>query len=160
MTELPPPQPDGASPTLPPPPPYAPPGFPQQPVYVVQHRTHHGIGGWLGVWMALFVIAAISYVGGFFGSLGDANPADSVFFAVMATLCAVTVVLIASRRRLGRGAALATMAVGWMYTSIRVLVEDGDAAGKASAVIISAIVTGALALYFVQSDRVRQTLTR
>jgi hypothetical protein len=155
-TQLPPPRLEQAPP---PPPQYAPPGF-QSPYYVIQHKSRHGIGGWLGVWMVMFVFGAITYIPAFIAelTLDDKSPANLVFLPVLATLCIASVVLIAARRRLGKAAAIAALATTWLFATIKILAGNGSAAANTSGILVLGVIQGALVLYFLQADRVRQTL--
>jgi len=162
MNNLPPPDRPAGSPP-PPPPPYAPPGFPQQAVYVVQHQTKYGVGGWLAFFVVMFVLGALTHLGLFF-ALFDADRApvdDLIFNPLIGLLCVASVVLIAMKLELGRIAAIATIAATWSYGVVNILAADGGtAAARVGGIVTSAVFAGAVSLYFVQSDRVRQTLVR
>lgn len=159
MSNLPPPN-NQSSP--PPPPPYAPPGF-QQPTYVIQHQAKYGIGGWLAFFLVCFVLSTLSYAGASF-ALIDADDVKwyvALFVPLLAVASLASVILIAMKKQLGRWAAIATTAIGWLFTVVSVLDADGGSgAGKASGIVIPGLVAGAFALYWIQSDRVKNTLIK
>jgi apolipoprotein N-acyltransferase len=154
------PPPERQAPPPPAPPQYAPPGF-TNPQYVVTHRSHHGVGGWLGVWMVLFTLGAINWIVAFIWEVdGRRDVANLIFFPLIGVLAAASVALIAMRRRLARWTSIAALASTWLYSTIKIVDTGGSAAAKLTGISAVTLVEGALILYFVHADRVRHTLIR
>lgn len=91
------------------------------------------------------------------------NAVDLIFMPVLAALGLAAVVFIVSRKVLGKMLAIANFAVGALYFSI-VTFTGGDtsesAALKMGGVVVLWVFAGLFILYFVQSERVKQTLTK
>lgn len=147
-------------------------------------ENYRGLKGWLAFFMVMFIINGISSLFIFLSSFvtvmeGDAEAATiimTIFSIVLGPLMLTTGVMIALRKKIGKNLALAsilvsaiymvTLASYAMFSSLGYTGSYGyyrDSAATivvtyVGAIIISLIIYALLALYFVKSRRVRDTL--
>lgn len=145
----------------------------QQPVVVQQivtQRSLNGLGGWLAFWMVVFSFVALSYLISFFGVIesnaGTALGVTSlIFMPVMSIGLIASVVLIAMRKRLARIVTVSTLALIAVFGIINISIAASQAvyssfAANAGGIVAIIIMLGLIALYFMLSERVKQTLIK
>jgi len=153
----------------------------QQVQYVTMEKSLKGVGGWLIFWIIMFSLAAIGYISAFFASMMSLSNAASIVTLIFAPILAAgfitSVVMIAMQKRIGKLVTFITLGVSAVYALINSIVgylTVGNAAGHYSysasssveksipmliaSILISLLVHALVALYFVLSRRVKETL--
>lgn len=143
----------------------------QQPVqYVVMAQSLKGVRGWLMFWQIIFVLMAIGSIMMFFGAISGSTSSDGnsvmqmIFSPLMAIGSIATVVLVALEKKLGRIAALVTVGVSGLYGILNSIVSSNSSsdgpAMMVGGILVSLLLYGLWALYFVVSKRVKETLVK
>lgn len=171
-------QPQAEQPVSPTPPPTI--GVQPQPQviqqYVVQEKSLQGLGGMLIFWMIVFSLVAIGQIFAFAVALssGDLSGSDKVITLLFAPLLAIgyiaLTVLIALQKKLAIMTAFGVFGLSALYSLVTAIVgfsagEQETSSTGASGVplliaqiLVSLLVYGLFALYFLVSKRVKQTL--
>ena len=156
--------------------------------YIMMEQSVKGVGGWLIFWLILFGLAALSYIIAFFTSMLTLSTAIGVVALIFTPLLAggyiASVVMIAMEKKIGKLLTWITLGVSAIYTTINMIVSyitvsnvaqqydysyrygtsyASDGVAQALPVLIGMIVAtivahGLVALYFVLSKRVKETL--
>lgn len=158
-----------------------------QPVqYMVMQQSLKGVGGWLIFWMIVFAFAAIGYITAFFTSMMSLNSAVSIISLIFAPVLAAgyvtSVVFMAMQKKLAKMIIFITLGVSALYTIINSIVgyitvsntvrsyssydysySSSSAMDRAlpmliAGILISLLVHALIALYFILSKRVKETL--
>lgn len=143
---------------------------PQQPgqsvQYIVAQKSLQGVGGWLVGWIIWLALNAFSAIWVFFGLLesgtdGTAGTLSLVFAPIIAVLSIAAIVTITQQKLLGKQASLAFIGTNGLYALLLVIAGDLDSsAAIAGSIAGIGLVCGLQALYFFQSERVKQTLIK
>jgi len=134
--------------------------------YVVTHKSLEGVGGWLAFWLVLFALSAIAFIYTFFAQIsGEAGVefkvVDVIFSPILAIMSIATILLVVMRKQIGKWVAIATLATSGIYSMINVLTSPIDnVAMVISSLLVMWLLVGLFALYFLKSERVKQTLTK
>ncbi|HEX6462624.1 MAG TPA: hypothetical protein VFZ58_05170 [Candidatus Saccharimonadales bacterium] len=134
--------------------------------YVVTHRSLEGVGGWLAFWIVLFALGAIGGIYNFFAQIsGEAGVSfkivDVIFMPIMAIINIVAILLIVMRKKIGKWVAVSSFATSGLYSTITLLTNPIDSvANLVASLLVAWFVLGLFALYFLKSERVKQTLTK
>lgn len=150
---------------------YEPPVAPtpdQKVQYVITQNSLNGLNGWLLVYIIFFAFMGIGSIGLFFesmnGAIGNANTiVQLVFNPLLAAAFLGALVLIIMRKKAGIIASYAAFATLALYTAATTLTAPDNNETlpiQISGVVTAIIIYGLLALYFKQSRRVKETLTR
>ena len=139
----------------------------QTPQYVITQESLNGIKGWLLFFMIVFALVGLGAISIFSQQItSDIDSLSKVILTILTPLMAIsfigTVVLIALRKKAGRLAAYTSLGLAVLYsiTTAFVGTNDANAASIVTGIIISVIIYGLWALYFKQSRRVHETLTK
>lgn len=138
------------------------------PQYVITHRSLEGVSGWLAVWVVLFALGSIAFIYSFFAQISgeggvETRVVDLIFAPILAVMYIVAILLIVMRKTLGKWVAIAALITGGLYSMINILIapQPGQAVALTiSSIIVLWLITGLFSLYFMKSERVRQTLTK
>lgn len=159
----------------------------QQPVqYIVMQQSLKGVSGWLIFFLICFGIAAIGYIWLFFASMIALSSAPAIVALIFSPLLAggyiASIVLISMQKKLGQLLTWITLGVSAVYSVISNIVSyvtisnitsnlsDYYSYGRAATVvekslplliagiIVSLLIHSLIALYFVLSKRVKETL--
>lgn len=158
---------------------------PQPVQYVMMEKSLKGVGGWLIFWIVIFALVAIGYIWAFFASMLSLSSAVSIlaliFAPILAAGCIASVVLISLQKRLGRLITLVTLGVSALYMTINSIVSyivvndyvrsSYDSYGSYTSpsksipiliagILVSLLIHGLVALYFILSRRVKETLVK
>lgn len=140
---------------------------PGQPVqYIVAQKSLQGVGGWLVGWIIWLALNAFSGIWIFFGLLesgtdGTAGTISLLFAPIIAVLAIAAIVTITQQKLLGKQASLAFITANGLYAFLLVITGDIDSsAAMAGSIAGIGLVCGLQSLYFFQSERVKQTLTK
>ncbi len=161
--------------------------------YVVHEQSMHGLRGTLVFFMICFALMGMSYIIAFFGAMvGSSTTATAIityiFTPILAVAAIATAVLIAMEKKMAKLAALITLCVSFIYTTITSVVAyievknavcadagsyyamshsscSSSADDMALPIVISGVLVsfvghGLIALYFHVSKRVKQTLVK
>lgn len=159
----------------------------QQVQYVMMEQSLKGIGGWLIFWMVIFSIGAIGYISIFFASmlvLSDASAIVALIFSPLLAAGYITsVVMMAMQKRLAKLITWITLGVSAVFTTINSIVSYVTGSNTTTStyssysssdvylrefeqsipmliatIMTSLLVHGLVALYFILSKRVKETL--
>lgn len=134
-----------------------------------------GLSGWLMFFLICFALTGLAMLSAsiycIFTPLNAASSIVTAIFTPFVAACALlSVVFIALQLKIARILAIATYAVAAAYGSIAVLIAIGETkiinnagavwAGAIIGIITSLVVYGLLALYFIVSKRVKETLVK
>jgi hypothetical protein len=143
---------------------------PQNVQYVVQEQSLNGLGGWLAFWMTVFTLSGLGFIISFFSTieLGIEEPSAvllMVFAPILAVAYILSTVLIALRKKIAKWASVGSLGLSALYSIISIIVaasEFGDTpvTGIVAGILTTLVLTGLMALYFIVSKRVAQTLVR
>ncbi len=118
-------------------------------------------------WVIIFGLAGLGYISIFFTSMGASLDGTGVIKMVFAPILAVasiaSVVLISLEKKLGKFAAMGTIAAMALYAIITSIAEPSNSDGPAAmvgAIMVALVLYGLWALYFVVSKRVKETLVK
>jgi uncharacterized membrane protein YuzA (DUF378 family) len=142
--------------------------------YVVQEKSLRGIGGALVFWMIVFALYAVGSITMFTNAL--VSSADDtatkvvtlLFTPFLATAFIAAVVLIALQKKIAVLVTFAALGLAAVYGTINSITtftsgnRDNNEAipTLVAGILISYIILGLVALYFVVSKRVKQTLIK
>lgn len=151
--------------------------------YVVMQQSLKGVGGWLIFWLIVFSIAAVSYIYAFFTSLvipsgfgvDGIKVVTLLFTPFLAVGYLATVVMISMQKKLGKLLAFGTLGLSALYTTISSIITYVSATNAVSSyssydststtlpiliggILVSLVIHGLIALYFILSRRVKETL--
>lgn len=153
----------------------------QQVQYVMAKKSLEGLGGWLIGWLLYLAAWGIGGISAFFGVLESSSTTTSytytttntssadvrglslVFLPLIAATSITAIVLIAQHKSLAIKASFAMIGLVGLYTVLATLISSGSAssaAATAGGICTTLVVCGLQALYFVQSERVKATLTK
>lgn len=145
----------------------------QQPVqtqYVIQEQSLNGLSGWLAFWMVIFTIGGLGFIVSFFGAIetGTEEPASvllMVFAPILAIAYITSTVLIALRKKIARWVSIGAIGLAGLYSAINVVISASEASempvtGIVAGILTTLVLTGLMALYFIVSKRVHQTLVK
>lgn len=147
----------------------------QQVQYITTQKSLNGIGGWLIGWLIYLALIAISSITMFFaliqvktsGSTSsnmfevDASANVSLIFMPLLAIASIGAIIFVSQRKLlGKMLSIATIGVYLLWLIIMVMIGGGELLMIVSSVCVMALLSGLQALYFFQSERVKQTLTK
>ncbi len=165
---------------------YAQPQQPVQ--YVMMQQSLQGVSGWLIFFLICFGLAAIGYIWSFFASMMILATATGVvgliFSPVLAGGYITSIVMIAMRKRLGKLITLITLGISTVFTIISSIIAYAVAGDVASTIdrsyslygdslsstvsnsiplliagiVVSIVIHALIALYFILSKRVKETL--
>jgi len=165
---------------------YAQPQQPVQ--YVMMQQSLQGVSGWLIFFLICFGLAAIGYIWSFFASMMILATATGVvgliFSPVLAGGYITSIVMIAMRKRLGKLITLITLGISTVFTIISSIIAYAVAGDVASTIdrsyslygdslsstvsnsiplliagiVVSIVIHALIALYFIMSKRVKETL--
>jgi hypothetical protein len=143
---------------------------PQNVQYVVQEQSLNGLGGWLAFWMTIFTLSGLIFIVAFFGAIENGvEESASVLLMVFAPILAIayitSTVLIALRKKIARWVSVGSIGLATLYSVISVIVAASEAddmpiTGVVAGILTSVVLSGLMALYFIVSKRVAQTLIR
>ncbi|PID33515.1 hypothetical protein CR969_00355 [Candidatus Saccharibacteria bacterium] len=161
---------------------------PQPAQYVVMQQSTKGIGGWLIFWMVMFGLAAITYIYSFFGAMTVLHSANGIVALIFSPILAVgyiaAVVAMSMEKKISKLITWASLGVSAIYSVIASIVyyitsshfnsrydyisysysRDGvdvDSLPMLIAfILVSLVLHGLVALYFVLSRRVKETLVK
>ncbi|MDO5343581.1 MAG: hypothetical protein Q4F02_01600 [Candidatus Saccharibacteria bacterium] len=153
--------------------------------YVMMEKSLKGVGGWLIFWMILFSFAAISYISAFFAAMLNLSSAASIIMLIFAPLLAIgyvaSVVTMAMEKRIGKLLTWVTLGVSAVHSVIVLIVSyvtsyssysrydygysysrtsDKELPMLIAMILISLLVHGLIALYFILSRRIKETLVK
>ncbi len=137
-----------------------------QPQYIVTHRSLEGVGGWLAFWLVIFALAAIGSIYTFFTQISgeasvDFKVVDVIFSPIMAIVYVAAILLIVMRKKIGKWIAIAAFVTSGLYSMVTVLTNPiENVAMIISSLVVMWLVVGLFSLYFLKSERVKQTLTK
>lgn len=140
--------------------------------YVVQEKSLKGLGGALVFWMIVFALYVIGSISMFTAALAGSDydtPTKVVillFTPFLAVAFAAAVVLIALQKKLAVVVTFAALGLAGVFTTVNSIAafasssRNSDQAVPAliSGILISYVILGLVALYFLVSKRVKQTL--
>ena len=131
----------------------------QQVQYVVAKKSLEGVGGWLAFWVVLAGLGGLGYIASALdGDSATALSTPAPLAMLLGVALFATAVLIAMRKAIGKLVAIGTIAASGLITIGTTLSDGADNA--ATVIIVNALFAGLVALYFMQSERVKQTLTK
>jgi hypothetical protein len=170
------PQPDAASSNPPQdataPQPQAPPQVVQQVQYVKMEKSQKGVAGWLLFFLICFVLSGLGMLSKMiYAFFTPVNSTEDVIAAIFAPLifasALAAVVFIALQFRAARFVAITAYAIYAIYAATALIASAVESGAKDSAmagviigVLTLVIISGLLALYFVISRRVKETLVK
>lgn len=129
-----------------------------QPVqYVVAKKSLEGVSGWLAVWVVIAGLGGIGYIANALGE-SEALGMPAPIALLLGVAFFATAVLIAMRKKIAKEAAIGSIAASALVAIGTTLSEGVDNA--ASIILINLLFAGLVSLYFLQSERVKQTLTK
>lgn len=153
--------------------------------YVMMEKSLKGVGGWLIFWMILFSLAAISYISAFFAAMLNMSSAAGIITLIFAPLLAIgyvaSVVTMAMEKRIGKMISWVTLGISAVHSVIVLIVSyvtayssysqysysygysytsDKEIPILIAMILISLLVHGLIALYFVLSRRIKETLVK
>lgn len=142
--------------------------------YVVQEKSLQGIGGALVFWMIVFALYAVGSITMFTNAL--VSSADDtatkvvtlLFTPFLATAFIAAVIMIALQKKVAVLVTFAALGLAAVYGTINSITtfaggnQDSNEAipTLVAGILISYIVLGLVALYFIVSKRVKQTLVK
>ncbi len=163
---------------------------PQQVQYVVMEKSNKGIGGWLIFWLVMFGLAAIGYITTFFASMLNLDEATGVVSLIFSPLLAVgyimSIVMIAMEKKIGKLITWITLGVSGLYSIVNMIVAYATASQAVSSysryrsysyreydsdvqqalplligmILVTIVIHALVALYFILSKRVKETLVK
>lgn len=144
--------------------------------YVVTQQSLQGLGGWLVFFLVVFALLGIGYIMMFTQNIsglddtGASRIVSLIFSPIIAIGSVAAAALIALQRKLAIVVSLSVLGVSALYSIISIIVafvssssySSYDSSATAPVMVGSILATlifhGLLALYFVVSKRVKQTL--
>ena len=149
---------------------------PQQPMqYVMMQQSLKGVGGWLMFFIVWFGLVALGQIAMFFVSMMDlslpSNVVSMIFAPILAGGYIASLTLLAMEKRIGKILSWITIGVSAIYSIVNMIVlfaaagVDSTGArmtvvGLLSFITISVALHSLMALYFVLSKRVKETLVK
>lgn len=149
---------------------------PQQPMqYVMMQQSLKGVGGWLMFFIVWFGLVALGQIAMFFVSMMDlslpSNVVSMIFAPILAGGYIASLTLLAMEKRIGKILSWVTIGVSAIYSIVNMIVlfaaagVDSTGArmtvvGLLSFIAISVALHSLMALYFVLSKRVKETLVK
>lgn len=141
--------------------------------YVLTKKSLDGVGGWLVGWLIWLVVLLVLGISGFFSALNASGGEFSngilvgvyLFFWPLIILSAVAAIIcIAMRKKLGKLLSLANIAITGLFWVVGVstahLSATDSSVTRPAALCLVIVLCSLQALYFFQSERVKQTLTK
>ena len=133
--------------------------------YVVQAQSLKGIQGWLGFFMVMAGLAALSYAGVLIATVSELEGASAtaivnvIFLPLLLAASIASVALIALEKRIARYVYIAFSTLVLLH-SIVSTATTGEAAAVMAGFLTGAIWLTFVVLYFVTSKRVKETLVK
>lgn len=145
--------------------------------YVVTQKSLKGLGGMLIFWMIVFALVGIGYISIFAqiisgGDMSAPNVTAMVFSPFIAVASIASAALIAMQKKLAKLVSMATLGLFALFSTATSIVgfvaPDSSASSTASTnmvtlvsgLLISWLIYGLIAYYFVASRRVKETLVK
>lgn len=149
---------------------------PQQPMqYVMMQQSLKGVGGWLMFFIVWFGIVALSDIAMFFVAMMNlslpSNVVSMIFTPILAGGYITSLVLLSMEKRIAKILSWITIGVSAVYSIVNMIVLFAaggvDSTGERvtvftllSFITLSVAVHSLMALYFVLSKRVKETLVK
>ena len=149
---------------------------PQQPMqYVMMQQSLKGVGGWLMFFIVWFGIVALSDIAMFFVAMMNlslpSNVVSMIFTPILAGGYIASLVLLSMEKRIAKILSWITIGVSAVYSIVNMIVLFAaggvDSTGERvtvftllSFITLSVAVHSLMALYFVLSKRVKETLVK
>ena len=149
---------------------------PQQPMqYVMMQQSLKGVGGWLMFFIVWFGLVALGQIAMFFVSMMDlslpSNVVSMIFTPILAGGYIASLVLLSMEKRIAKILSWITIGVSAVYSIVNMIVLFAaggvDSTGERvtvftllSFITLSVAVHSLMALYFVLSKRVKETLVK
>ena len=149
---------------------------PQQPMqYVMMQQSLKGVGGWLMFFIIWFGIVALGQIAMFFVSMMNlslpSNVVSMIFAPILAGGYIASLVLLSMEKRVAKILSWITIGVSAIYSIVNMIVLFAaggvDSTGERvtvftllSFITVSVAVHSLMALYFVLSKRVKETLVK
>lgn len=149
---------------------------PQQPMqYVMMQQSLKGVGGWLMFFIVWFGLVALGQIAMFFVSMMDlslpSNVVSMIFAPILAGGYIASLTLLAMEKRIGKILSWITIGVSAIYSIVNMIVLFAAAGvdstgsritvfGLLSFITVSVALHSLMALYFVLSKRVKETLVK
>ena len=149
---------------------------PQQPMqYVMMQQSLKGVGGWLMFFIIWFGIVALGQIAMFFVSMMNlslpSNVVSMIFAPILAGGYIASLVLLSMEKRIAKILSWITIGVSAVYSIVNMIVLFAaggvDSTGERvtvftllSFITVSVAVHSLMALYFVLSKRVKETLVK
>lgn len=131
--------------------------------YVVQAQSLKGNHGWLGFFMIIAGLMALTYAGllvNAFSSLNDASAIITAIFSPILLVAAVaSVALIAMEKRIARHVYIGFAVLVLLY-NITTTATTGNGTAIVSGALVGGIWLTFVILYFITSKRVKETLVK
>jgi len=128
--------------------------------YVVQAQSLKGKSGWLGFFMVMAGLYSLAEVGIFFNSFATGRIVDTIFAPILCIAALAAVTLIALEMKIAKWVYIGFYVAACLYNDISAAVSGVEATSLASIVTVNIIVTVLVALYFITSKRVKETLVK
>lgn len=128
--------------------------------YVVAAKSLKGKGGWLGFFMVIAGLASLGYAGQFINSFNNNDVLAVICAPILFAFAIAAVVLTALEKKIAKWAHIGFWAASLVVSLISGAVSGADATSIATAGVIQLIIVVFVALYFVTSKRVKETLIK
>ncbi len=153
--------------------PVAPPTAPvaeQNIQYIMQEKSLNGLAGWLVFWMIVFALNGVTFITLFFGMIdaGIDDPANAltlVFAPILAISYLAATILIALRKKLAKWVSVGTFGLSALFMILLMIIDTQETGDMPLAMLVGTILatlvsSGLMAMYFLVSKRVAQTLIK
>ena len=128
--------------------------------YVVQAQSLKGKGGWLGFFMVVAALYALAEIGIFFSSFTTGRVIDTVFAPILCLAALAAVILIALEMKIAKWVYIGFYVAACIYNDVSAIIAGSSTSQIATVITVNLVVTIFVALYFVTSKRVKETLVK
>ena len=131
--------------------------------YVIAQQSLKGLRCWLLFFVIVAGLYALGTIGIFIEALTNFSASritDVIFMPILLASAVTAIVLTATERKMAKFVFIGMFAVAYIYGIINNAVSGTEVATLVTSILVGGLIVGLIALYFMTSKRVKETLVR